>query len=97
MSGIRLYLVTYDIASPRRWRRAYKLLTRAGAWAQYSAFFCRLTPERRLVLERALRGVLLEREDRLLVVDLGPAGDATGRISALGPLALPGAPEAVIL
>lgn len=97
MSGARLYLVTYDVASRRRWRRVFKLLSRAGAWAQYSAFFCRLTPERAAALERSLRGVLSAQEDRLLVVDLGPAGHAGGRIAALGGLTLPGPPEAVIL
>ena len=97
MSGARLYLITYDVASRRRWRRAYKLLTRAGAWAQYSTFFCRMTAARRETLERSLRCVLMGEEDRLLVVDLGPADQAAARISSLGGLSLPGRPEAVIL
>ena len=97
MSGPRLYLITYDVASRRRWRRVYKLLTQAGAWAQYSAFFCRLTSARCEALEQSLRRGLVAGEDRLMVVDLGPAEQAAGRISALGPLALPRRPEAVIL
>jgi CRISPR-associated protein Cas2 len=93
----RLYLVTYDVADRRRWRRAFRLLTRTGHWAQYSAFFCRLAPARRDALEQSLRRILSEAEDRLLIVDLGPADSAQARIMSLGALHLPEPPRAVIL
>ena len=97
MSDPRLYLIAYDISSRKRWRRAYKLLTRVGAWAQFSAFFCRITQERQEVLERSLRRLLVEGEDRLMMVDLGPADRAAARISALGEVSLPARPETIIL
>ena len=97
MSTLRLYLVSYDIADRRRWRRAFRLLTRTGAWAQYSAFFCRLSPARRDALELSLRRILSETEDRLLIVDLGPAASAPDRIAALGAVSLPARPGAVII
>jgi len=97
MSSMRLYLISYDVADRRRWRRTFRLLTAAGAWAQFSAFFCRLTPAGRATLEASLRRILSEAEDRLLIVDLGPADSAGARIATLGPLHLPGPPEPIII
>ncbi len=97
MSEIRLYLVAYDVSSPRRWRRVHKTLKRAGAWAQLSAFFCRMTEGRCRALERELRGHLNADEDRLIVADLGPADQAGKRLSSLGAITLPQPPKALIL
>jgi CRISPR/Cas system-associated endoribonuclease Cas2 len=46
----RLYIVTYDIADDRRWRRVFKLMKGYGHW-QLSVFQCRLTGRRRAELE----------------------------------------------
>lgn len=96
MTARRLYLVSYDVADRRRWRRVFRLLTRSGAWVQYSVFCCRLTPASRDVLEQSLRRALSDNEDRLLIVDLGPADSAQDRIASMGSLSLPRVPDAVI-
>lgn len=71
-TSARGYLVSYDIACPKRWRRVVRLVEKVGERRQYSVFFCRMTLARRNKLERALRRVLNDTEDRLMVIDLGP-------------------------
>lgn len=39
----RLYIVTYDIASQRRWRKVFRTMEGFGEWLQLSVFQCRLT------------------------------------------------------
>jgi CRISPR-associated endonuclease Cas2 len=94
---VRLYLILYDISKPKRWRRVYRALSACGAWAQLSAFFCRLPPSRRDRLEAELRRAIDPETDRLLVVDLGDAERAPQRISALGAIEIPTAPHALII
>ena len=64
------YLVTYDVACSKRWRRVFRLLNGYGDWVQLSVFRCRLDNRRRTLMERELRNVLDEREDRLLIAKL---------------------------
>ena len=43
----RLYMVTYDISSRRRWRKVFRTMEGYGEWLQLSVFQCRLTARRR--------------------------------------------------
>jgi len=88
MSAPRLYLVAYDIASPRRWRRVFKTLRRVGEHRQLSVFLCRLPPARMARLQARLRDLIDPEDDRLMVVDLGDAGSATDRLD-VGSVARP--------
>lgn len=63
------YLVCYDIRSPKRWRKAYKLLNGYGERLQYSIFRCWLSPRSREKLRWELEKVL-ETEDDLLLIRL---------------------------
>ena len=47
MANERLYIVAYDIAEPKRWRRVFKVMKGYGYWLQLSVFQCRLTARRR--------------------------------------------------
>ncbi len=47
MSGERMYIVTYDIANNRRWRRVFKTMHGFGEWLQLSVFQRRLSRRRR--------------------------------------------------
>ena len=78
----RLYLVAYDIASPKRWRRIQKTIRRLCQRCQLSVFVCRATPARIARLERDLRGTLHPQEDRLMILDLGPAHSAAAQLRA---------------
>lgn len=84
MNGRRLYLIAYDIASSRRWRRVHKLLVRAGERQQFSIFLCHLPPERMRRLESAMLRALDLTDDRLMVVDLGDAETGAARLRATG-------------
>ena len=41
-----LYVVTYDIRDPRRWRRIFRIMKGYGEWVQLSVFQCRLNRQR---------------------------------------------------
>lgn len=80
----RLYIVTYDIADDRRWRRVYRLMRGYGHWLQLSVFQCRLTARRRAELARRLEEAIHHRDDHVLILDLGPAEKVDPRVESLG-------------
>jgi CRISPR-associated protein Cas2 len=80
----RFYIVTYDIANERRWRRVFKLMHGYGRWLQLSVFQCRLTARRRAELARRLEEVIHDRDDHVLILDLGPADKIDPRVESLG-------------
>ncbi len=85
MSGDEhLYIVTYDIADDRRWRRVFKLMHGYGEWLQLSVFQCRLTRVRHAELANRLGSTIAHAEDHVLIVDLGAAEQVTPRVSSLG-------------
>jgi CRISPR-associated protein Cas2 len=80
----RLYIVTYDIADERRWRRVFKLMRGYGRWLQLSVFQCPLTARRRAELTRRLEEIIHARDDHVLLMDLGPANKVDPRVESLG-------------
>lgn len=84
MSDERLFIVTYDIADPRRWRRVFKAMHGYGDWIQLSVFQCRLTRRRRAELETRLRELVKYGEDHVLLVDVGPADKVELVIQSIG-------------
>jgi CRISPR-associated protein Cas2 len=80
----RLYIVTYDISDARRWRRVFKLLHGYGRWLQLSVFQCRLTARRRAELARRLEAAIHDRDDHVLILDLGPADKVDPHVESLG-------------
>jgi CRISPR-associated protein Cas2 len=80
----RLYIVSYDIADERLWRRVLKLMRGYGQWLQLSVFQCRLTARRRAELARRLEEVIHGRDDHVLILDLGPADKVDPRVESLG-------------
>lgn len=81
----RFYLVSYDLRDDRRWRRLYRLLHGYGEWLQLSVFQCRLSRRRLVQLEAALREIVNQGEDHVLIVDLGPAGLTPPAVISIGP------------
>ena len=90
MAPTRLYFIAYDVSSPKRWRRVYKTIRQHGAWQQFSAFVCRLTPRAREGLEAELRRQMDAASDRLMIVDLGSGPEAEERLRRFGDM--PGLP-----
>lgn len=80
----RLYIITYDISDDRRWRRVFKLMKGYGLWLQLSVFQCRLTTRRRAELARRLEEAIHDRDDHVLILDLGPADKVDLRVESLG-------------
>jgi len=84
MADERLYLVAYDIADQRRWRRVFRTMKGYGNWLQLSVFQCRLTARRRAELADALEQLVHAREDHVLIIDLGPADKIDPKVESLG-------------
>lgn len=67
-----VYLIAYDIACPKRYRHIYKAMCGRGDSMQYSVFRCELTAMELQELKEQLWPTLNLREDRVMIVDLGP-------------------------
>jgi len=79
-----LYIITYDIGNPKRWRAVFNLMQGYGEWLQLSVFQCRLTKRRHADLVATLDEIIHHKEDHVLVLDIGPAASVTPRIISLG-------------
>lgn len=84
MSDERTYIVTYDIADSRRWRRVFKTMNGFGEWLQLSVFQCRLSKRRRAELEARLRDLIKVGQDHVLVIDIGPADKTDIAVMSIG-------------
>lgn len=80
----RLYIVTYDIADDRRWRKVFKLMHGYGRWLQLSVFQCRLNARRRAEMALRLEATIHGRDDHVLILDLGLADKVDPRVESLG-------------
>src|SRR5882672_9100371 len=80
----RLYVVTYDIADDKRWRKVFKLMHGYGQWLQLSVFQCRLTARRRAEMARRLEEVSNNNADHVLILDLGQADKVEPHVESLG-------------
>ncbi|HEX4403872.1 MAG TPA: CRISPR-associated endonuclease Cas2 [Polyangia bacterium] len=82
---MQAYIVTYDIADPKRWRHVYDTMRGYGTWLQLSVFRCELTARALVDLRAALTRIIHHDEDQVLFIDIGPAdGRSVEAIRALG-------------
>ncbi len=72
------FVVCYDIADPKRWRLIYKLFMGVGDPVQYSVFRCDLSKAEKIILEEKVLPAMNQREDRVMFINLGPAGSTHG-------------------
>jgi CRISPR-associated protein Cas2 len=79
-----LFIISYDIAEPKRWRRVFRIMKGYGEWLQLSVFQCRLSRMRVIQLESKLRDTINLSEDHVLIVDVGPAEGVRPRVQSLG-------------
>lgn len=80
----RLYVVTYDIAEQKRWRRVFKLMNGYGEWLQFSVFQCRLNAKQHAELISLLDGIIHHEQDRVMLLDLGLADKVQPKVTSLG-------------
>jgi CRISPR-associated protein Cas2 len=69
-----VYLVAYDVADDKRLRQTYKKMCRFGDAMQYSVFRCELSATEKQLMKEALWGILNWAQDRVMLIDMGPAG-----------------------
>lgn len=84
-----LYVVTYDISDPKRWRRVFKLMHGYGEWLQLSVFQCRMSRKRHAELIALLDGIINHKDDHIVMLDLGPASAVKPKVVSLGKEFLP--------
>ncbi len=85
MAGRNTYLVAYDICESSRLRRVYKKMRGYGDPLQYSLFRCRLSRVERELMITSLTELIAPKEDRVMIVDLGPQdGKREERLQFLG-------------
>lgn len=96
-SSERLYIVAYDIADPKRWRRVFRTMKGFGRWLQLSVFQCRLSGRRRADLGAALERLIHHGEDHVIILDLGLADEVDPRVESIGKNFTPITREAVIV
>lgn len=81
----RRYLVAYDIREPKRLRDVHSAMKRFGYPLQYSVFICDLDPIEKIGLRSAMGVAMNQREDSLVLVDLGdPASRGTECFEFMG-------------
>ncbi|QTN33657.1 CRISPR-associated endonuclease Cas2 [Akkermansiaceae bacterium] len=79
------YLVSYDIANPKRLRQVAKTCESFGSRIQYSVFECPLDDLRLANLRAALHILINHDEDQILFVSLGQESSSSPfRIESLG-------------
>jgi CRISPR-associated protein Cas2 len=84
MRDEHLYIVAYDIANPKRWRRVFRVMEGFGEWLQLSVFQCRLSRQRHAELIALLDGIIHHDEDHIVLMDVGPAEQVKPRVVSLG-------------
>jgi len=79
-----LYIVSYDIADQKRWRRVFRIMKGYGEWLQLSVFQCRLSRRRHAELIELLDGIIHHANDHVLLLDIGVADAIKPRVVSLG-------------
>lgn len=92
-----LYIVTYDIGDPKRWRAIFKLMKGYGEWLQLSVFQCRLSRRRHAELLATLDEIIHHDQDHVLMLDVGLADKIDPRVVSLGKTFTAVTREAVIV
>jgi CRISPR-associated protein Cas2 len=80
-----VYIIAYDVVVDKRRTKVHKLLKGRGDALQYSLFHCALSPTELVDLKTAMWDALNLKDDRLVILDLGPqTGRATIAIDSWG-------------
>ncbi|MFN0306089.1 MAG: CRISPR-associated endonuclease Cas2 [Burkholderiales bacterium] len=79
-----LYIVSYDIGDPKRWRRVFRVMHGYGEWLQLSVFQCRLSRRRHAELIALLDGIIHHSEDHIVLLDVGAVDRIAPRVVSLG-------------
>ncbi len=75
MTTLRAYILSYDIAQPKRLRAMHRLAKAHGRALQYSVFACLLRREDRVRLATRIESLINRVEDRVVIIDIGAVVD----------------------
>lgn len=67
----RRSIVSYDVSDDKRRDCVFRVLRNFGDSIQFSVFLCELSATERVRLVGALHGCIHQREDRVMIIDLG--------------------------
>lgn len=85
MSGLYCYIVSYDIRDQKRLYQVHRAMLGFGQPVHYSVFRCDLTCLGRVEMASALMDLIDEKEDRIMIIDMGPVDGRVGeRIEFMG-------------
>lgn len=85
MSNPNCYLVSYDISDEKRLAKVHKTMVGFGTGTHYSVFMCNLYSKGYAELIEALDTLINHNDDRIMIVNLGPAdGRVENNIKFLG-------------
>jgi len=85
MSGLNVYIVSYDISDQKRLYAVHKAMKGYGDALHYSVFRCNLSPKGKVELVATLTNTIKHDEDRVMIINLGPLeGEVDRRIEFLG-------------
>ena len=85
MTHPNCYLVSYDISNEKRLAKIHKTMLGFGSATHYSVFLCNLFLQGHAELIEALDRIINHNEDRIMIVNLGPAdGSVENNIEFLG-------------
>ncbi len=71
--------VAYDVMEPARLIRTYKKMLGYGDRVQYSVFICSLIAQELVMMRGDLEGILNLKEDRVIIINTGPANASHGK------------------
>lgn len=74
----RHYLISYDVADDKRRTKLFDLLEGQGDHAQYSVFLCELSATELTSLRGRIVGIIHDREDQVMILNLGKADRPLG-------------------
>lgn len=92
------FVVSYDIADPKRLRHVYRLMRGWGDHIQLSVFRCDLNARELVQLRSELSCLIDHTADQVLFMDVGPAeGRAVTAIRAIGKVYTPPQRSAIVI
>jgi len=79
-----LYLVAYDIADQKRWRKIFRLMKGYGEWLQLSVFQCRLTRQQHAEMIHLMDEIIHHDHDHIIIMNMGRADKIKPKVVSLG-------------
>lgn len=67
------YIVAYDVSDSKRLRRVFRTMKGYGDPLQYSVFQCDLSPSERILMIEALNAIIHNRDDQVMLINIGPS------------------------